>query len=86
MSKSELEVVGREVLILRTMAQISTLEAEIEEYQARYGSFEALEAKHRSPEAEDYALDCVYDDWNWARQTLNEAYEQLRALQADAAA
>ncbi len=85
MKQRDLEDAGRELLILETLANISSYRQEIEGYQQRYGSFERVEAAANAVGEEDFELDDAHNAWCWARERLEELQETLKTLQSDAA-
>lgn len=86
MTDRELEQAGREMFALETLAKISALKQEIEGYEARYGSYEAIEAAAAKNGAEDFVVDDAYNAWRWAREYLEALQGKLAALRSDAAA
>lgn len=86
MTDKELEQAGREMFILETLAKISALKQEIAGYEARYGSYEALEAEAAKNGAEDFEADEAHNAWRWAREYLEALQGKLAALRSDAAA
>ncbi|MBM3270212.1 MAG: hypothetical protein FJZ01_21465 [Candidatus Sericytochromatia bacterium] len=85
MTDKELEQAGRELLILETLAKISALRQEIEGYERRYGSFEALQAKTSRTGEEDFDLDDACNAWRWAQEHLTSLEDRLKTLRSDAA-